>query len=78
MDSGDNTTVNMFLTSRNAGSNTPRFAITTGSTKAEQRLTGPAVLSPGQHHLAVTLSQSGSVVTGTLYVNGEVAILMPT
>lgn len=73
MDFGDNATVNMFLTPRNAGSNTPRFAITTGSANAEQRLTSPTVLGPGQHHLAVTLSQSGSVVTGTLYVDGGVA-----
>ncbi len=74
MDFGDNTLVNMFLTPRNGDDNTPRFAITTGgSGAAEERLTSTTVLSPGQHHLAVTLSQNGTVVTGTLYVDGMVA-----
>lgn len=73
MDFGTGTTVNMFLTPRNGGSATPRFAITTGGANAEQLLTSPTVLSAGQHHLAVTLSQSGSVVTGKLYVDGAVA-----
>jgi hypothetical protein len=35
------------------------------------------VLTAGQHHLAVTLSQSGTVVTGTLYVDGAVAATNP-
>jgi len=76
MDFGSGTDVNMFLTPRNGENGTPRFAITTGgsSAAAEQRLTGAAVLVPGQHHLAVTLKQDGSgAVLGTLYLDGEIA-----
>jgi hypothetical protein len=72
MDFGDNTTVNMFLTPRNEDNDAPRFAITIDGSAAEERLTGTTVLTAGQHHLAVTLSQNGTVVTGTLYVDGAV------
>ena len=73
LDFGNNPTVNMFLTPRNGDNNAPRFAITTGGGGAEQRLTSTTALSAGQHHLAVTLSQNGTLVTGTLYVDGVVA-----
>ena len=73
LDFGTGTNTNMFLTPRNGATNTPRFAITTGGAGAEQLLTSNTVLSAGQHHLAVTLSQNGTVVTGTLYVDGAVA-----
>ena len=73
MDFGQNATVNMFLTPRNGANNAPRFAITTNGGGAEELLTSNAVLAAGQHHFAVTLSRNGTVVTGTLYVDGAVA-----
>lgn len=72
-DFGTGTTVNMFLTPHNGATGTPRFAITTGGAGSEQQLTSQAGLAAGQHHLAVTLSQNGSLVTGILYVDGSVA-----
>ncbi|BCY08509.1 beta-L-arabinofuranosidase domain-containing protein [Actinoplanes sp. L3-i22] len=67
-DFGTGTTVNMFLTV-DAGSG-PRFAITTGGSGNEQRISGTTPLPENQWvHLAVTLG--GGV--GTLYVDGAVA-----
>ena len=65
-DFGNNTTSYMFLTPK-SGSNTMRFAITTGSNGAEQMLeTDP--LPVGQWvHLALTLGGN----TGVLYVDGK-------
>ena len=77
MDFGTGTNVNMFLTPSNATNAAPRFAITKTGPGGEQLLTGTAVLSAGQHHLAVTLSKNGTSVTGTLYVDGAVANTNP-
>ncbi|RZJ86658.1 MAG: LamG domain-containing protein, partial [Hymenobacter sp.] len=72
VDFGTGTDRNMFLTPRNAVNDAPRFAITTSGAAGEQTISGTAKLSDGLHHLAVTLSQNGTVVTGTLYVDGAV------
>lgn len=73
MDFGTGTDKNMFLTPHNGDSGTPRFAITTSGQGGEERLTSMTSISNGWHHLAVTLSQNGTGVTGTLYVDGNVA-----
>jgi arabinoxylan arabinofuranohydrolase len=66
-DFGNNTTVNMFLTPRNGSDGRLRFAITTGSAGAEQRITAPFGLSTNVlYHVAVTLGSA----RGVLYVNG--------
>jgi len=62
----------MFLTPQRAG--TPArmsFAITTGSSRAEERIDGPAPLSVGWHHVAVTLAGADGTGLGILYVDGE-------
>jgi hypothetical protein len=65
-DFGTGTSVNMFLVPQ-SGSNTVRFAITTGGWSSEEQINGTASLSTGTWtHVAVT--KSGS--TGILYVNG--------
>ncbi len=65
-DFGNNTTVNMFLTPQ-SGSNTLRYAITTGSNANEQQINGSASLPTGVwKHVAVTLSAN----LGILYVDG--------
>ncbi|RZK27057.1 MAG: LamG domain-containing protein, partial [Hymenobacter sp.] len=73
IDFGTGTDDNMFLTPHNGDSGTPRFAITTSGRNGEELISGTTMLSDGWHHLAVTLSQNGSGVTGTLYVDGAVA-----
>jgi DUF1680 family protein len=66
-DIGTGTSRYMFLTV-SAGSNRPRFAITTGGSGAEQRLSSSQSVSANTWtHLAVTLSGT----TGTLYLNGS-------
>src|SRR6185503_1007682 len=65
-DFGTGTTANMFLAPQ-SGSNTVRFAITTGGGGAEQQINGTSALPTGVWtHVAVT--KNGN--TGTLYVNG--------
>jgi fibronectin type 3 domain-containing protein len=65
-DFGTGTGVNMFLTPR-SGSETVRFAITTGGAGGEQQINGAAALLMGiWTHVAVTLDGT----TGVLYVNG--------
>jgi DUF1680 family protein len=65
-DFGTGTTRYMFLTV-NAGSG-PRFAITTGGSNAEQRISATSQLPTNTWtHVAVTLAGG----TGTLYVNGS-------
>ncbi len=73
MDFGSDSSVNMFLTSSIGNSGILRFAITTGGSGNEQRLTAPFVLSANQwYHAAVTIDATNDV--GILYVNGiEVA-----
>ncbi|MFC7533926.1 beta-L-arabinofuranosidase domain-containing protein [Actinoplanes sp. GCM10030250] len=67
-DFGTGTAANMFLTVHDGTG--PRFAITTGGSGGEQRITSTAPLPVGEWvHLAVTLTGQ----TGTLYVNGAVA-----
>jgi len=64
-DFGSGTTVNMYLTPR-SGSNTLRFAITTGGASREQRIEAAVALPAGiWTHVAVTKS----ALVGTLYVN---------
>jgi fibronectin type 3 domain-containing protein len=64
-DFGTGTSNYMFLTPKNGGDSTVRFAIRTASV-AEQQITGTATLPYGWHHVAVTLNGA----TGTLYVDG--------
>jgi DUF1680 family protein len=67
-DFGTGTTANMFLTIHDGVG--PRFAITTGGSGGEQRITSTAPLPAGEWvDVAVTLD--GRV--GTLYVNGQQA-----
>lgn len=65
-DFGTGTGTNMFLTV-NAGGAGVRFAITTGGSGQEQRITASPQLPTGWQHVAVT--RSGTA--GTLYVNGQ-------
>jgi hypothetical protein len=68
-DFGTGTTVNMFLTPNNGGTDTPRFAITTGGAGSEQQITGPSALSTDTwHHIAVTIDDA--TATGILYIDG--------
>ena len=65
-DFGTGTTTNMFLTPRPGGAGL-RFAITTGGSGAEQRISTTTAFPTGVwKHVAVTLSGT----TGTLYVDG--------
>ncbi|MFC4598640.1 LamG-like jellyroll fold domain-containing protein [Cohnella hongkongensis] len=65
-DFGTGTTTNMFLTPRPGGAGL-RFAITTGGSGAEQRISTTAAFPTGVwKHVAVTLNGT----TGTLYVDG--------
>ncbi|WP_229068228.1 beta-L-arabinofuranosidase domain-containing protein [Actinoplanes sp. DH11] len=67
-DFGTGTAANMFLTAHDGAG--PRFAITTGGSGGEQRITSATPLPVGGWvHVAVTLTGQA----GTLYVNGEVA-----
>jgi hypothetical protein len=71
-DFGNNTTVNMFLTTSEGGdvNNTVRFAITTGGNAMEQRIDTTTVLPLNAwHHVAVVLG-AGAPYTGTVYVDG--------
>ena len=76
MDFGTGTNVYMLLTPKAgwdaASNNKVAFAISTGGNPSEQRLVSNTVMPTGWHHLAVTLSKTGSVVTGTLYLDGTV------
>jgi fibronectin type 3 domain-containing protein len=66
-DFGTGTTVNMFLTPKNAANGKVRFAITTGGGAGEQRIDGANALTAGAwSHVVVTWSGN----TGILYVNG--------
>jgi RHS repeat-associated protein len=66
-DIGANTTSYMFLTPRAGASNILRFAITTGGSAAEQRLSSTFTFPTNTwKHVAVTLSGN----TGTMYVDG--------
>jgi len=66
----------MFLTPNNGTTQTTRFAITTGAGAGESPVTAPAPLSPGWHHLAVTVDSSA--MTLQLYVDGNVVASAPT
>jgi fibronectin type 3 domain-containing protein/regulation of enolase protein 1 (concanavalin A-like superfamily) len=66
-DFGTGTTVNMFLTPKNAANGKVRFAITTGGGAGEQKIDGQAALTAGAwSHVVITWSGN----TGILYVNG--------
>jgi fibronectin type 3 domain-containing protein len=66
-DFGTGTTVNMFLTPKNAQNNKVRFAITTGGGAGEQKIDGQNALTAGAwSHVVITWSGN----TGILYVNG--------
>jgi len=67
LDFGYNTTSYMFLTPQSGATGKPRFAITIGSSGAEQGVDGiNAIPAGGWHHLAVTLSGT----EGILYLDG--------
>jgi hypothetical protein len=66
-DIGTGTTVNMFLTP-STGANM-RFAITTGGSGAESQLNAPGELSPGWHHVAVTIDSTS--MSMALYLDGQ-------
>jgi fibronectin type 3 domain-containing protein len=66
-DFGTGTTVNMFLTPKNAANGKVRFAITTGGGAGEQKIDGQTALTAGAwSHVVITWSGN----TGILYVNG--------
>ncbi|MBN1974492.1 MAG: carbohydrate-binding protein [Sedimentisphaerales bacterium] len=66
-DFGSGTTKSMYLTPQCGGSNTVRFAITTGGSSGEQQINGTAAIPSGVWtHVAVTY-QAG---TGILYIDG--------
>ena len=71
-DFGSNTTVYMFLTPAQGGSNTGnmRFAITTASNGAESQLNAPSQLATGWHHVAVAID--GSTKAMQMYLDGAV------
>ena len=76
-DFGTGATVYMFLTPNNSITQTTRFAISTAGGGANESLvTDPAPLSPGWHHLAVTIDSSA--MTLQLYVDGEMVASAPT
>lgn len=60
-DCGNNTTVNMFLTP-NSGGGPLRFAITTGGSGAEQRVTASEALPSGLHRIIVTIDADNDTI----------------
>ena len=76
-DIGTGATVYMFLTPNNSFTGTVRFAITTAGGGANESLvTAPAPLSPGWHHLAVTIDIAAETIQ--LYVDGDMVASAPT
>ena len=69
-DFGSSTSVNMFLTTNNVYTGTPRFAITTTGWTDEDQATAPEALTTGWHHIAVTMNPDST--THLLYIDGEV------
>jgi hypothetical protein len=78
IDFGSDTMSYMFLSPENGTTNVLRFAITTaGYTEgAESILDGPSALSPGWHHVAVSID--GSSMSMTLYLDGIAVATGPT
>ena len=76
-DFGMDDTTYMFLTPYNTYTNVMRFAISnSGGGEAESSVDGPAILSPGWHHVAVTID--GSTMSMTLYLDGIALATAPT
>jgi hypothetical protein len=77
-DFGSDTTTYMFLTPENGTTNVLRFAITSNGNAvgAESVLDGTSALSPGWHHVAVTID--GSAMSMTLYMDGIAVATGPT
>ncbi|UCE49509.1 MAG: discoidin domain-containing protein [Phycisphaerales bacterium] len=78
IDFGSDTTTYMFLTPENGTTNVLRFAITTAgyAEGAESILDGPSALSPGWHHVAVSID--GSTMSMALYLDGIAVATGPT
>ncbi len=68
-DFGSGEDINMFLTPNAAGS-LLRFAITSSGSGGEAQSTSSQTLSPGWHHIAVTIDPTNS--THTLYLDAKV------
>jgi hypothetical protein len=69
-DFGKGTNAYMFLCPRLDTSGPMRFAITTGGSEAEQRVTAPTALPGGWHHVAVVIDAAAH--TTRLYLDGNV------
>jgi len=78
IDFGADTTSYMFLSPENGTTSVLRFAISTGgyAEGAESILDGPGALSPGWHHLAVSID--GSAMSMALYLDGIMVATGPT
>jgi hypothetical protein len=81
-DFGTGTNVYMFLTPRVGTNGVMRFAITTGSSGAEEIATAPSTLARGWHHVAVTINAGNNTISlyldGSLVAKNTAATLTPS